>query len=293
MYKINFQDDFYGNIVPTAALNIYNQHALFVPLFAQQGGHHHQGPKHWTEREHDCGMYYLLYTIDGSGLLKYENNSYELFKGDIIFVDANTYHYYKTGRLGHWKYCYINLYGNGCKIYYDFLFHDGFKILNEPNIEKTVKMFDEIYDLIDKHSFEDNVKISEILSSFFHNVASKAYKSNASPSLEWNLDYSIRYIESNFTSDIKISKLANSFNVSTEYFIRQFKKNTGLSPYKYMLDLRINLAKNMLKFMNRPIFEIATLSGFKTAANMIYCFNKYEGISPLEFRQRYTEAIKK
>lgn len=285
MYKINYQDDFLCYEAPTAAVNIYDQQVLFLPFFAHQGGYHYQGRKHFTEREHDCGMYYLLFTIDGNGSLKYENETYNLKKGSIFYVDANTYHYYKTGNLGYWKYCYINLYGRGCKMFYDLMFHKGFRIINSLNIEDTLKLFDNIYALIEKHSYEDNIKISEMLSSFLHDITGKAYKSDAGEFTQWNMQYAIKYMESNFAKDITITEIANEFNVSNEYFIRQFKAHTGISPYRYLINLRLNLAKNLLISLNRPIFEIATLAGFNGVANMLYCFNKYEKISPNDYRK--------
>ncbi|HBN38990.1 MAG TPA: AraC family transcriptional regulator, partial [Ruminococcaceae bacterium] len=67
-------------------------------------------------------------------------------------------------------------------------------------------------------------------------------------------------------------------------FSRQFKKQTGTSPYDYLLGIRLTKAKELLKNTSLPISEISYQTGFANDSSFIYFFKKHEEISPLKFR---------
>lgn len=285
MYLINFEMDNIDNIKPTAEINLPTKESLLLPIFAYLGGRLNQSSKHWTERQEDYNMYYLQFTIEGSGILKYEDNTFELNKGDIILINSLNYHFYKTGNLGYWKYCYLNLYGDTCKTFYNLLYNDYFKIYNIEDINECIKMFDTIYSKMSKTSLKGNIEISHLLTEFFHNLSLQIIKDEDSIINNWDMDFIINYIQSSFKNNITILNLSKIFGYSEEYFIRKFKKNIGITPYQYITLLKINFAKNMLINTDKSINLIADLSGFKNVQNMINCFNKYEKTSPLKYKK--------
>lgn len=291
MYLINFQIDNYDSNNPTADINFFTKKSLLLPIFAQQGGHLSQGINHWTERQQDYGMYYLQFTIDGNGILKYENNTFSLNKGDIILIDSKNYHYYKTGNTGYWKYCYINLYGDMCKILYSLLYNEKFKLYNIDNVDECVKLFDSIYLKMRIRTYKENIEISRLLIDFFHKIAFQNTNDSEENLKELDIDFIIKYIQSNFTNGISISHLSKEFNFTEEYFIRKFKKNIGITPYQYITKLKIDYAKSMLLNTNKSINLISELCGFKNLQNMINCFNKFEKTSPLKYKKNILGKI--
>ncbi|MGN1328529.1 MAG: helix-turn-helix domain-containing protein [Eubacterium sp.] len=98
------------------------------------------------------------------------------------------------------------------------------------------------------------------------------------------INQSKEYIENNFNSQISVYDIAKSVNMSTSYFSKIFKKGTGLSPYDYLLSVRLEKAKEMLHKTNLSVSQIAYQTGFNSDANFIYFFKKQTGISPLKFR---------
>ena len=73
--------------------------------------------------------------------------------------------------------------------------------------------------------------------------------------------------------------------MSPSHFSNIFKKQTGLSPYDYVLITRLNHAKNYLQKSDMNISEIAEKVGFNSESNFIYFFTKNTGISPSKFRK--------
>lgn len=93
------------------------------------------------------------------------------------------------------------------------------------------------------------------------------------------------YIESHLSEDITVKMLSDTAHMSVTHFSRVFKERSGFSPYEYVLNVRLNRAKELLLKTNKTVTDIAYETGFNSEANFVYCFTKNEGISPGKFRR--------
>ena len=104
-------------------------------------------------------------------------------------------------------------------------------------------------------------------------------------------DYSVaraqHYIELHFAENITVSALAKLGCVSESTFNRRFKKETGRTPIEYLIDIRINQAKKLLRRKSLSITEVAMRCGFGTGAHFTACFAQKTGVTPSEFRSRF------
>ena len=66
------------------------------------------------------------------------------------------------------------------------------------------------------------------------------------------------YIRFHYDSDISINALAHRLNISTEYFSRLFKAETGMTPQSMIIKYRIEKACNLLKCTGLSVAEIAS-----------------------------------
>lgn len=82
-------------------------------------------------------------------------------------------------------------------------------------------------------------------------------------------------------------ELASLCGLSRFYFIKLFKKHTGLAPQEYYTKLIIDKASNLLLNTNYSIYEIARLCGIEDPLYFSRKFKKHTGLSPQEFRKRY------
>lgn len=94
-----------------------------------------------------------------------------------------------------------------------------------------------------------------------------------------------RYIHQNVGTGLSVKSIAEYIHMSPSHFSSIFKKQTGLSPYDYVLVTRLNHAKNYLQKSDMNISEIAERVGFNSESNFIYFFTKNTGISPSKFRK--------
>ncbi len=106
-------------------------------------------------------------------------------------------------------------------------------------------------------------------------------------------DYSVaraqHFMEQHFAEHITVSKLAALGHVSPSCFNRRFKKEIGITPIEYLIEIRIERSKTLLRRKNIPVTEIAMRCGFGSNAHFSTCFQARLGISPSEYRDKYSD----
>ena len=89
----------------------------------------------------------------------------------------------------------------------------------------------------------------------------------------------------NFNSDINIDLLAKKSGYSSVHFINIFKKIYGCTPKKYLLNIRMQKAKELLVNTNKSSKEIAYLCGFHDELYFIRYFKRNNNVTPTEYRR--------
>ena len=95
------------------------------------------------------------------------------------------------------------------------------------------------------------------------------------------------YIYSHIKERITIEDLSNEFGVSASYLSRLFKKETGTSVSAYIRERKIEIAKNLLKFSNFSMIEIANRLSFSSQSHFIQQFRQTVGMTPKKYRNEY------
>ncbi len=88
------------------------------------------------------------------------------------------------------------------------------------------------------------------------------------------------FMNDNFMEDISLSQLAALGNMSVFHFNRLFKKITDCTPYKYLLCIRLHLARIQIRNTSQPITEVAFSSGFKSLDHFSTTYKEYFGKAP-------------
>ena len=104
-----------------------------------------------------------------------------------------------------------------------------------------------------------------------------------------------KYIENNFREHISTSDIAKAIDLSESRFRVLFAAVYGISPHKYLTDVRISAAKEMLWNTEIPLLDIAENCGFGSQQYLTDTFKKSVGISPgkyrVQFAKKYTDEV--
>lgn len=92
------------------------------------------------------------------------------------------------------------------------------------------------------------------------------------------------YIDAHLGQEITLADLAALIGMSQFHFGRLFKQSLGLSPYQYLLQQRVERAKQLLKQTDKPVVEIALDCGFNSHSHLGRKFRQLTGITPKAYR---------
>ncbi|OKH37377.1 AraC family transcriptional regulator [[Phormidium ambiguum] IAM M-71] len=92
------------------------------------------------------------------------------------------------------------------------------------------------------------------------------------------------YINDNLDRDITLADLAALLGMSQFHFSNQFKLAIGTTPYQYLLQQRIERAKQLLKKSDRSITDIALMCGFNSHSHLSKQFRQLTGMTPKTYR---------
>ena len=95
------------------------------------------------------------------------------------------------------------------------------------------------------------------------------------------------YLETYYHESIQLEDLASMTHLSRFYISHSFKKEIGMSPMEYFIDIRIKESKILLRTTNYSISQVADIVGFTTPTYFSKQFRKSTGISPTDYREQY------
>jgi AraC family transcriptional regulator len=93
------------------------------------------------------------------------------------------------------------------------------------------------------------------------------------------------YMESRLNEKTTISELAELVDLTRFHFIRSFKQAAGMPPHQFMIQRRVDRAKEMLAERSSSIAEIAARTGFNSTIQLSRAFRRIVGVTPSEFRR--------
>lgn len=142
-----------------------------------------------------------------------------------------------------------------------------------------------LYDIMDKKP-RFYLKCNSIVYDFLSDII-QMYRKDMHDEMKYmNISKAVTYMEQNYTKSFSNKFLANLCSISQDCFIRTFKMYYDTTPRKYILDLRISMAKEMLVSQSKTISEIAYALGFESPTYFTNIFKKKVGVSPSQYKNR-------
>lgn len=97
----------------------------------------------------------------------------------------------------------------------------------------------------------------------------------------------LAWVHNNITLKLTVEELADRAAMSPRNFARVFMRETGMTPAKYIDQLRLERSMRLLEDTAKPLESVAVECGFAGAEQMRRTFLRHVGISPLAYRQRF------
>lgn len=99
----------------------------------------------------------------------------------------------------------------------------------------------------------------------------------------------VDYIYSSLNLPLTLKMAAEHEHLDPSYLSKLFAKEMGMPIKAYILRAKINTARNILTFSDFSIADIADSLGFSSQSAFAAAFRKITGLTPLQYRDRYSE----
>lgn len=221
---------------------------------------------------------------EGNCRTEIDGNIYELKEKTMLIIPPELVHTCNPDDYMHWKFTmlYIN------KDWFETAFnYQAFKIefsyskVDEKMFRSINSLFKDLGDKI--MNIENESKILEYI-SFLTNLKDKSLEKEKLELLKSDKIKEVKkYLDENYLKNVMLSDLVKVAELSKYYLIRQFEEYYGLSPHKYLTNLRINHSKKLLK-NHGEFVDIALASGFYDQSHFIKAFKDYTGVTPMKYK---------
>jgi AraC family transcriptional regulator len=101
----------------------------------------------------------------------------------------------------------------------------------------------------------------------------------------WQIRRATEFLEANLQGSISLDSVAAECELSVSHFARAFRKTFGQAPYRWVIERRVDMAKEYLLHSNLPLADIALRCGFADQSALNKSFRRLLKQSPGEWRQ--------
>ena len=95
------------------------------------------------------------------------------------------------------------------------------------------------------------------------------------------------FILENLDADLGLAEIAAVADLSQFHFARAFRKSTGMTPQQFLMQQRIERAKELLAKEDLPIVEVSLRTGFKNQSHFTSLFRKFTRLTPRMWREGF------
>lgn len=223
----------------------------------------------------------LIYYLDGSRTVHFNGTVLEVEKDTIRFMPKGENREYVVTHHEH---------GDCIDVFFDtnLPIWDETFIIKITNNVTIVNMFKKIFTLwVSKNEgyYFDCLSI-------LYKILAEMQKQTYIPQNQYDkIKPALQYIENNFlTENISIPHLAEICHISEAYLKKLFDKKFGVSPSKYIIQMKINHARDLLRSERYSVSQVAKMCGYEDPCYFSRQFKKHAGASPAVFSRKYKSS---
>lgn len=224
-------------------------------------------------------QYLLHYVISGKGVYTVGGLTYSVTAGQAFLIKPSELTYYQADEEAPWEYMWMAFDGIEGK---ETVRRTGFEeryVADIPDPEAFQRCMSQIIREFEKGGNSEY----RILSGFYGAMSQLERWENEGTFEEEYFRKAVDYIQNNYSYSVKITDLARYVGIDRTYLYKIFQSREGVSPKRYLLLVRVNAAKNMLRTQQYSVGKIALSCGFSDSPSFCNHFKKITGRTPSQF----------
>jgi AraC-like DNA-binding protein len=226
--------------------------------------------------------------ISGSGTLSIDGANYSLSAGDCFFIDCRIPHSFSSSENDPWEVEWTHFNGATSEQYYEYFLSQNRNVFHPVYFDRIVSVINDIISTSEKKTPDSEITASKLIVELLTlaltvNISGEQYDS----ALKQKLAAVNAYIEEHFNEDLSLEEISSRFYISKFYLTREYKKIYGNTIFQHIITARINYGKQLLRFSDKSVEEIAHLCGFNDQSYFARQFKKAENLTCFAYRKKW------
>lgn len=233
----------------------------------------------------------ICFIETGSTRCIVEKHPYNIERGDILFLNANTLHNLFDECSEDFSASLIRIAGLQLKsLGRGQIINKNFRpIIQSQSYEPIIRQhFSLLHALAPKSKDKDIAAAANHIIESLIIISTKLIMSRKSlfDGQEYNLGLRIKkYIDEHYLENLHLTTIADALHMNTYYLSHIFKQIIGYSPIQYMIHRRIGEAQKLLINTNLTVTDIALYCGYNNSNYFQIVFNNIVGMPPGKYRK--------
>ena len=283
-------------IKPTADISVDEMDPTF--LFIWKGTRRREK---WTAEYHSHDFPEMAYVLSGEGKYRIEDRIYTIQEGDLLVINPGVRHQaigcpeaavpateffvgFSDIRISGYPENFLPL-PNGERVYHTAgeLSQRLFKICSSMEAENAVCRQGR-YFMLKSYLVQMLLLVIREQCETMERPVGRPFESAGK---KYVVEQIINYVEDHYNEKISLDQIAENMYLSPFYVSRIFKSETGNTPIRHLINIRLEKAKELLEEGYRgSIQEVAAMVGYDDAYHFSKLFKKRYGISPSQIRKK-------
>lgn len=244
-------------------------------------------PFHWHKELE------LLYVIDGELNLKRGDEAYQIQENQLVVINRNEVHQFTETHksnltivvqvnLDHFKAIWPEI------VELNFFGHE---LVDEQGDYHQLKiLIKQILETIERQNFGYLIEVQSLICNAITVLAQTFAHNKKNWEEEREEDYArlgriLYYLEQNYMNKITLQMIADTEFLNSYYFSHFFRNKMGVSFQKYLKELRVQKAYEMLLSTDEKMLDIALANGFSNVQTFINAFKDKYDATPSKFKK--------
>lgn len=209
----------------------------------------------------------IYYVFSGKGIFKINGECYHVSAGSMFFIPPYVPAYYEADAVKPWDYVWVDFTSQGA------LPVELPEVMECPAAQP-------IFHTMKRCEQQEGGRTAFLCAKLWELFALLLENSQI---LEDSVAMSLDYMHSEYMNGITVEQITQRLNIDRSYFSTLFKKKTGISPGKYLLDYRMRIAASLLMANGTSVSVTANSVGYSNIYIFSKMFKRYYGVSPREY----------
>ncbi|MFA6505841.1 MAG: AraC family transcriptional regulator [Treponemataceae bacterium] len=228
--------------------------------------------------------YQLVYVTRGRGFFRSGDTEYKVTEGSVLAVFPGVSHAYRPDPATGWDEYWVGFKGT----YADSLRTAGFHVPERPFFpvgahQSIISIFSDIFSAVAAQEPYYQFRAGALVMLLLSEVIGRERKAEQSGESATLVERAKFLMQENVAGAISMETIGERLGIGMERFYEAFKAYTGMTPYQYFIQLKINKAKDLLDAEEASVKAVAFTLGFDDPYYFSRLFKKKTGVAPSDW----------